>query len=682
MSSLHLKKIIIASVSLICLIFIPFHGSADEPAGSVKKARVLILHSYHKGLSWTEKIVSGIEKTFAHKNTGDLKIEIDFEYMDTKRFVDESYYKELYDIYKSKSKKIKYDLIISADDNALNFLLKYRNEIYGKIPVVFCGVNFYNKSMLKGREGYTGVVENFDVDSTLTLALKLHPETKEFIFVGDSSTTAMKNRQAVQRAAKKFRKKNIRFKFLNDGDIMRYQRDLQMLSSGSIIIAMLFNRDSDGKFYTYEESFRTYTLNVQIPVYTFWDFYLGQGAVGGMIISGFSQGEAAASRAIDILKGMKITDIPVQQKSPNRYMFDYTQLKKYNISLSDIPANSKIINRPAGFEELYAKYKKVIQAVLAFIGFLMIIIVLLVFNIVKKKRIEKELVLTNSCYDRFVPHEFLDNLERQSIVDVNLGDRVQKEMTVLFSDIRSFTTLSESMTPVENFNFLNSYFKNVSPRIRENRGFIDKYIGDAIMALFPENAEDALSAAIEMQKQIIDYNLIRLRMGREPIAIGCGIHSGELMLGTIGEEKRMQGTVVSEVMDIVDRLEGFTKIFGAKIITTGKVIELLGEKRNKYLYRLLGTFIVIENGDPIKLYEVIDGNSSQIIENKLKTKSMFEKGVKAYFARDINRAYSLFEKVLKVNPEDTAAKRYIIKINALISEGMPEDWNNIESLAV
>ena len=108
----------------------------------------------------------------------------------------------------------------------------------------------------------------------------------------------------------------------------------------------------------------------------------------------------------------------------------------------------------------------------------------------------------NAAYGRFVPHDFLRFLGHESIVDVRLGDQIQKEMTVLFSDIHSFTTISETMTPQENFSFINSYLSRVSPVIRAHQGFIDKYIGDAIMALFPESADDAIMAAVEMQKQV------------------------------------------------------------------------------------------------------------------------------------------------------------------------------------
>ena len=183
-----------------------------------------------------------------------------------------------------------------------------------------------------------------------------------------------------------------------------------------------------------------------------------------------------------------------------------------------------------------------------------------------------ELSKINIAYGRFVPREFLRFLERESIVDVRLGDQVLKEMSILFADIRSFTTLSEGMSPEENFNFLNSYLSRVGPVIRNRRGFIDKYIGDAVMALFPESADDALQAAIAIQKEVAIYNRYRQKSGYRAIAIGIGLHRGSLMLGTIGEEQRMESTVISDAVNLASRLEELTKVYGVSILISGAML--------------------------------------------------------------------------------------------------------------
>ena len=150
----------------------------------------------------------------------------------------------------------------------------------------------------------------------------------------------------------------------------------------------------------------------------------------------------------------------------------------------------------------------------------------------------------NKAYLKFVPEEFLNILAKTSIEEVELGEHKTAEITVLISDIRSFTSLAEKMTPQENFNFLNSYLSRMCPYIHANHGFIDKFIGDSIMALFPPAADDALDAAIQMQNQIKEYNVHRNKCGYKPIRIGIGINTGFCILGTIGYKERLETTVI------------------------------------------------------------------------------------------------------------------------------------------
>ncbi|TAF33592.1 MAG: response regulator, partial [Oscillatoriales cyanobacterium] len=181
--------------------------------------------------------------------------------------------------------------------------------------------------------------------------------------------------------------------------------------------------------------------------------------------------------------------------------------------------------------------------------------------------LEAELEITQAT-SRFVPNEFLGFLGCESIVDIKLGDAVQLEMSVLFSDIREFTTLSEQMTPEDNFKFINSYLSHMEPLIVENRGFIDKYIGDAIMALFSEGADDAVRAGIAMLHALVEYNQERASAGYIPIKIGVGINTGSLMLGIVGGPSRMDGTVISDAVNLASRIESLTKKYGVSLLIT------------------------------------------------------------------------------------------------------------------
>jgi two-component system sensor histidine kinase ChiS len=290
------------------------------------------------------------------------------------------------------------------------------------------------------------------------------------------------------------------------------------------------------------------------------------------------------------------------------------------------------------------------------------------------EHLSEQLSKINLAYSRFVPHEFLEFLKKESIISVGLGDQTERDMTVLFSDIRSFTTLSETMNPKENFNFINSYLKRVGPIIRNHRGFIDKYIGDAILALFPDNAEDALDSAIAMRKELVIYNSHRRKFGYVPIDIGVGIHYGSLMLGTIGEAERMESTVISNDVNIASRLEGLTKIYGVPILISQKTRDVLDDAA-KYHMRLLDRVRVKGKMESIAVFEIFDGEDQKFIDLRLKTLPDFELGLKAYKAQQFTDAMNHFEKVKALDPEDKACQVFLERLEHILKHGVADDWD-------
>lgn len=305
-------------------------------------------------------------------------------------------------------------------------------------------------------------------------------------------------------------------------------------------------------------------------------------------------------------------------------------------------------------------------------------------NIMKAER-EEEQVRTlraetrlKNAFERFVPKQFLFFLQKKDIAEIQLGDSTEREMTILFSDIRSFTSLSEKMTPQENFNFLNGLLKRIGPLIRQNDGFIDKYIGDAVMALFPETVDHAVDAAIQMRRLLVTYNATREKKGYVPIDIGIGIHSGNLMLGTIGEEERMEGTVISDAVNLASRLEGLTKVYQCPILTTQQAQTRL-KNPQKYNIRTIDHVKVKGKADAVTVVEVIDGERDELFEKKLQTKPDFEQALRSYAARDLSLAGDLFRKVLDANPADKAAYLFAERISQLNLTGIPDEWDGVHA---
>jgi PAS domain S-box-containing protein len=265
---------------------------------------------------------------------------------------------------------------------------------------------------------------------------------------------------------------------------------------------------------------------------------------------------------------------------------------------------------------------------------------------------------------RFVPNEFLSLLGHKSLVDVKIGDQVHREMSVLFSDIRDFTTLSEGMTPQENFKFINAYLKRMEPAIISNQGFIDKYIGDGIMALFSGVADDALKAAIAMQLHLADYNQHRINSGDVPISIGIGINTGSLMLGTVGGQSRMDTTVISDDVNLASRLEELTKFYGVSVLISHQTLARL-QNPTAYCLRFIEQVTVKGKSKAVAVFEVFDGDDLKIKEVKLATKSLFEKGLFLYYQQAFSEATKRFETVIRINPKDRVAQIYLDRCRTL-----------------
>jgi len=284
----------------------------------------------------------------------------------------------------------------------------------------------------------------------------------------------------------------------------------------------------------------------------------------------------------------------------------------------------------------------------------------------------------SAAYGRFVPHDFISLLEKPSIIEVKLGENQERDMTVLFADIRSFTALSENMTPPENFAFINTYLGKISPAIRRNNGFIDKYIGDAVMALFPSSSSDGVRAAIDMQKEVNIYNQQRQKNGLFPIAIGIGLHAGNLMLGTIGERERMESTVIADAVNLASRLEGLTKVYGAGIIVSGAIIERLDDPK-KYNYRFVDRVTVKGKRNAVSVFEVYDTETEQSIVLKQQTAEVFQEALNFYYQQKFVAAQKVFQNILQINPDDRVAMLYFKRSRKYRMYGAPDGWSGVET---
>jgi class 3 adenylate cyclase len=258
-----------------------------------------------------------------------------------------------------------------------------------------------------------------------------------------------------------------------------------------------------------------------------------------------------------------------------------------------------------------------------------------------------------------VPHDFLRLLNKESIIDVNLNDYVQREMSILFCDIRSFTMMSERMTPKQTFEFINSYLSVMGPVVRDHQGFIDKYIGDSIMALFDRTPDDAVQAAIVMVQALAPYNAYRQALDEafEPIKIGIGINTGLMMLGTIGEYHRMEGTVISDAVNVASRIESLTKIYGVPLLISENTFQKM-QNPSQYAIRFIDRVRVKGKSTEVVIHEVFQADEPEMRENKLATKNDFEQACLLYHQGEFIDADEMFNACLAINPKDSVAQVY------------------------
>jgi signal transduction histidine kinase/class 3 adenylate cyclase/FixJ family two-component response regulator len=271
--------------------------------------------------------------------------------------------------------------------------------------------------------------------------------------------------------------------------------------------------------------------------------------------------------------------------------------------------------------------------------------------------------------NRFVPHEFIRSLGHQSIMDLQRGDMVEQNVHVMFSDIRDYTSLAEDMTPSENFKFVNKLAGKVGPIVKTNHGMINQYLGDTIMMLFLQKADDGVQAGIDILHMIEDFNKKRIQKNRKPIHIGVGLHSGPLMMGIIGDSMRTDAAVISDTVNTASRMEGLTKHFNVNFILSGDTLQKIDD-RERFNLRHLGKVQAKGKHQSIDVYECFDGDTAEQVRLKKATLSIFHNGLEAYFAKDMKAAQDYFDQVYQANRIDRTAFGFLHRIHNFQMNGL------------
>ncbi len=355
-------------------------GFAEE-----KESRILFISSYHPSFPTFFKQIDGIKSSL-----NKLKMVFDVEFMDCKRFDTEKNIELFLNrlTYKLKN-SAPYDIVFLGDDNALKFALENQKELFKGIPLVFLGVNNVELALAQNLNPMvTGVVEAVSMKETFELILKLHPETKSIVAIVDSTLSGTADLKTFYKEAGKFNTVRFSDLSLEKLSFLELSSALPKMEKNTVILLLSAYFDKDGKPSDFYESLKLISTSTSVPIYHLWEHGVGDGILGGKVTYHYLQGRAAGKIAFDILKGKPISDIGVNTESPNQFLFDFNQLKRFNINLDKLPESSKIVNQPPTF---YSINKRTIHRAIFAILLLSIASAFLLWSLLKIKNTEKRL---------------------------------------------------------------------------------------------------------------------------------------------------------------------------------------------------------------------------------------------------------------------------------------------------
>ena len=431
-------------LTLLILLFI-----SSINANNTKN--ILILHSYHKSMSWVNNIDKAINDVIKPTQNN---FTIYTEYMDTKRTFNKTYITQLKNIYKLKYQDIKFDLILSSDNNAFNFLKKNRNTLFGKVPTVFCGVNYFKDTDLDGFSNVTGVTETIDARKTIEVALKLLPKTKNIFVINDYLTTGKLWKKDIKEQLNSF---NLNITYNKNVSMNELQKTIKQLPEDTIILLGIYFRDKNNKFFSYNKITTILSKISNIPIFTLADFYVRNGIIGGSVVNGYEQGRYMSLIANTIIKVQEdVRDISVLKQNTTKQIFDYLPSDKFNLNLNLLDSDVTILNKQ---ESYYEKNKFIIINAITVIVVLLLIIILLLINIKKRNYFEKLLIKS-----------------KKQIVTLNktLEEKIDQRTKELERQKEIFETMYNGTKDAIAILDLKSNFTKVNPAYLEMTGFTEE----------------------------------------------------------------------------------------------------------------------------------------------------------------------------------------------------------------
>lgn len=494
-----MKKGFYTAIIIISLL-LPFFGSTVY--GAVKSIdddtsnfNILCISSYNYSYTIVPEQLNGFRD-----GLGSLAYDIDYEFMDSKKFYKPDDLQQFYSYLNYKiSRSDEYNLVVTFDDNALRFWRNYHDDLFPDTPMIFLGVNNVAdaETVAEQESNATGIAEIPDYLGSFELMHKLFPNRTKVVAVVDSSVTGNGEYALFMDTSEEY--PDLEYSVINSGDYSKdgLKKALQRLDEDTMIMYLDFLEDADGNLYNERSAVELLNENApEIPKFRVSSYISGNGVLGGLIYSHYDAGYKAGEMAVDIAKGMDVSDIPLVEDSFSTAMFEQDQMDLYDITYRDLPDNSTIHNEHQTMITFYRDNPLLSNMILLVLSLLIVIIFILLYNNNRRQQLINQDFLTK------MPNRLYINNKLQTVIDQ------KKPFGILMIDVDHFKTINDTLGHPVGDELLIS----VALRLKElsNRSLqIARIGGDEFMAiLLDDNVENAEKVCETIQSTIkTDYSL-------------------------------------------------------------------------------------------------------------------------------------------------------------------------------
>ncbi len=400
-------------------------GAAAQP--ELQQKNIVVLHSYHSGLGWVEDVNAGIYKILLAKDQHHL--ELHMEYMDAQRLDNSDNFQRLRDQLTQKYRSLRFAAVIAVDDIAINFLARFHEEIFPGAATLFCGKIGSQPVDRHGLAGFAGVVEDVDINATLTAGLDLYPHTERIVVINDRSVDGLLLEPLLRREEKRFAP--LPFEFLNPASMAELVGMVKELSGNTLVLLGNFTQDEAGGVFTNKRSSWLIASRCKVPILSMWDFYLGSGPLGGRMVSGAAQGERAAKLAMQVIWGDLLAGETKTVTTDNYYAFDYNEMRWFDISYASLPAKSTVTEEP---HSVLWKYKKLGWSALGIALALEALVIVLSVLVYRSKKAEASLEEHRSTLEEVVHQRTLELSSTNKVLQNEIEERKRVEAALLDSE--------------------------------------------------------------------------------------------------------------------------------------------------------------------------------------------------------------------------------------------------------